>query len=102
MVVVSALLLALVYLYRINRAMMTVPAMAEKLSHRWSRDELAATHERVKENPINLVDQLPPRLTRRYIVVGGSGMKITPAEPRLSCCLWQDRHNMPSHTDRDE
>jgi hypothetical protein len=69
------LLIAVVWLYRINKAIKTVPTMAQKLSHRWSKEEMASTYERVKEKSTSLAGHIPPKLNRRYIVVGGSGMK---------------------------
>ncbi|KAL2261048.1 hypothetical protein VTK26DRAFT_4768 [Humicola hyalothermophila] len=66
---------ALIWLYRINAGMTYVPAEAAKASPvRWTRQQLRDTYERVKRNPVDFFKALPPRLDRRYVVVGGSGL----------------------------
>lgn len=62
------------YLYHVNAAMKRVPDEARKSSpHRWTVDEVQAAYEQTLENPIDITDTLPPKQSRRYIVVGGSG-----------------------------
>lgn len=62
------------YLYRLNKAFATVPKEALAYSpHRWTDDEIRETYERVCREPVDFSTLLPPKLGRRYIVVGGSG-----------------------------
>jgi hypothetical protein len=69
--------LALAWLVRINVAMLTVPEGAREASpRRWTKQELHDTYERVKQKPLDFVKLLPPRLDRRYVVVGGSGKPL--------------------------
>lgn len=69
---------ALIWLYRINAGMKYVPAEAAKASPtRWTRQYMRETYERVKRNPISYLKALPPRLDRRYVIVGGSGEPIS-------------------------
>ncbi|KAL2017707.1 hypothetical protein VTK56DRAFT_1732 [Thermocarpiscus australiensis] len=41
---------------------------------RWTKEEIRGTYERLKGEPLNFLKGLPPRLERRYVVVGGSGL----------------------------
>ncbi|KAK4235519.1 hypothetical protein C8A03DRAFT_46367 [Achaetomium macrosporum] len=71
----GALAIALAWLARINSAMQSVPEEARKLSpRRWTKKDLWDTYDRVKQTPIDFLKLLPPRLERRYVVVGGSGL----------------------------
>lgn len=73
-VTVTTVLLFGVHLYRLNRAMTTIPQQALDYSpHRWTEKEICETYERVCKEPIDFRKFLPPKLERRYIVVGGSG-----------------------------
>ncbi|KAK3341422.1 hypothetical protein B0T25DRAFT_593979 [Lasiosphaeria hispida] len=63
------------WLYRINSAMKYIPEEVAKWApRRWTQHEIRAAYERIKRNPIDFVKDLPPRLDRRYIVIGGAGM----------------------------
>ncbi|KAK3310611.1 uncharacterized protein B0T15DRAFT_43758 [Chaetomium strumarium] len=71
----GALAIVLVWLVRVNSAMHSVPEEVRKLSpRRWTNDELWDTYNRLKQTPIDFRKLLPPRLERRYVVVGGSGL----------------------------
>jgi FlaA1/EpsC-like NDP-sugar epimerase len=73
--IASVTCIALIWLVRINLAMHAVPAEAAKvMSHRWTRKEIQETYERVRKSPVDFSKHLPPRLDRRYVVVGGAGM----------------------------
>lgn len=62
------------YLWLVNEAITTVPDEVLKISpHRWTEEEMKETCERVEKNPIDFAPHLPPKLDRRYVVVGGSG-----------------------------
>ena len=62
------------YLYHVNAAMKRVPEEARRSSpHRWTVDEVQAAYKHSLENPIDITDSLPPKQSRRYVVVGGSG-----------------------------
>ncbi|KAL7619665.1 hypothetical protein AAE478_010206 [Parahypoxylon ruwenzoriense] len=65
----------IVYLFRINQLLSQTPAEVRKLSgSRWTRDQLKETYRKLQERPIDYTDKLPPKLERRYVVTGGSGL----------------------------
>lgn len=45
--------------------------------NRWTEDEIKAAYKRNTENPIDVAKSLPPKQSRRYIVVGGAGMTFS-------------------------
>ncbi|EXF79279.1 3-beta hydroxysteroid dehydrogenase/isomerase [Colletotrichum fioriniae PJ7] len=64
----------LAYLWKINRAMSTIYPEALRVSpDRWTPDKIKRTFERMEKQPIDWTPHLPPKLDRRYIIVGGSG-----------------------------
>ncbi|KAL2257092.1 hypothetical protein VTK26DRAFT_678 [Humicola hyalothermophila] len=73
----SVLLLAL-YLVRLNQLLLKTPDEIKRLaSVRWTKELLLETYERLKSSPIttkSYARNIPPRLERRYIVTGGSGL----------------------------
>lgn len=70
----SLALVAGLYLCHINAAMKRVPEEARKSSpHRWTIDEIKAAFKDSLENPVDVLKSLPPKQSRRYVVVGGSG-----------------------------
>lgn len=76
-VAIGVVIAALFWLYRVNKAMKSTPWEAQQVAApRWAPDELRAAYERVEENPIDFTPHLPPKLPRRYIVVGGSGQQV--------------------------
>lgn len=63
------------YLYLLNRAMENVPEEAWAWRGRpWTDREIRETYERMSSRPIDFAKTLPPKLDRRYIVCGGSGL----------------------------
>jgi hypothetical protein len=73
-IILTSLGVAALYLYHVNSAMKRVPNEARKRSpHRWTVDDVKAAYKKALENPIDITDSLPPKQSRRYIVVGGSG-----------------------------
>jgi hypothetical protein len=73
---VFALLISF-YFWHLNRAMLGVPDEVQKISpHRWTPDEIKATYAKIVKNPIDDTSHLPPKLERRYVVVGGSGENL--------------------------
>lgn len=67
--------IAVLYLWLVNRAIVRVPKEVQKVSpQRWTKREIKETYERVEKNPIDFTPHLPPKLDRRYVVVGSSGM----------------------------
>jgi nucleoside-diphosphate-sugar epimerase len=70
--------LALVYLINLNRLLSITPDEVKKLAgDRWTDGQIKTTYERLRRYPIttaSYASQLPPRLNRRYIVTGGSGL----------------------------
>ncbi|KAL1840814.1 hypothetical protein VTJ49DRAFT_7713 [Mycothermus thermophilus] len=66
------------YLIRLNQLLLGIPHEVAKLSpKRWTRDELVETYHRLKARPItpaSYAARIPPKLERRYIVTGGSGL----------------------------
>jgi hypothetical protein len=75
------------YLLRVNQLLKGTPDEIRKLSgSRWTAAQLKETYERLQKSPINYTDKLPPKLERRYVVVGGSGWyhaAVSTWEPRL-------------------
>ncbi|KIW07487.1 uncharacterized protein PV09_01453 [Verruconis gallopava] len=66
---------ALLYLWLVNKAILRVPKEVREISpRRWTKKEIAETYERIERNPIDFTPHLPPKLDRRYIVVGSSGL----------------------------
>lgn len=73
-IILTSLGVATLYLYHVNSAMKRVPDEARKLSpRRWTVDDVKAAYTKALDNPIDITDSLPPKQSRRYIVVGGSG-----------------------------
>ncbi|KAJ5785568.1 3-beta hydroxysteroid dehydrogenase/isomerase family protein [Penicillium pulvis] len=71
----AALGLAGLYLRHVNTAMKRTPEEALHLSpHRWTIEEVKAAYEKASESPVDVTKSLPPKQTRRYVVVGGSGL----------------------------
>lgn len=55
--------------------MKVVPDEVLKLSpHRFTDQEIRDTYKKVTEKPLDWTPHLPPKLERRYVVVGGSGL----------------------------
>ncbi|KAI1100560.1 NAD(P)-binding protein [Jackrogersella minutella] len=64
-----------IYLFRVNQLLGGTPDEVRKLSgSRWTPAQLKGTYERLQEKPIDYTDKLPPKLQRRYVVTGGSGL----------------------------
>jgi hypothetical protein len=62
------------YLFRLNQLLKGTPEEVRKLSgSRWTAEQLRKTYDRLSAHPVDYIDQLPPKLERRYIVTGGSG-----------------------------
>ncbi|KAJ5948593.1 hypothetical protein N7454_001900 [Penicillium verhagenii] len=71
----AALGLAGLYLRHVNTVMKKTPEEAQNLSpHRWTVEEIQSAYTRASENPVDVTKSLPPKQTRRYVVVGGSGL----------------------------
>ncbi|KAI2602589.1 NAD(P)-binding protein [Hypoxylon sp. NC1633] len=71
----TALLALAIYLVRVNQLLSGTPDEIRKLSgSRWTPNQLKQTFEKLREKPINYTDKLPPKLERRYVVTGGSGL----------------------------
>lgn len=70
--------LALVYLINLNRLLSITPDEVKKLvGDRWTDEQIKKTYEHLHHSPIttaSYASQLPPKLNRRYIVTGGSGL----------------------------
>ncbi|KAI1411958.1 NAD(P)-binding protein [Hypoxylon sp. FL1857] len=65
----------LLYLWRVNQLLSGTPDEVRKLSgSRWTPDQLKETYKRLQEKRIDYTDKLPPKLERRYVVTGGSGL----------------------------
>ena len=63
------------YLYRVNKVLDSRhPAWAKFCSQPWTREDMWEAYEKCKTNPTSLKEHLPPKLSRRYIVFGGSGV----------------------------
>ncbi|KAB5546959.1 hypothetical protein GE09DRAFT_1174829 [Coniochaeta sp. 2T2.1] len=75
---VSSLAFLLLYLFQINRLLSGTPEEVRRLSPtRWTEETLIETYKNLEKSPITTetyAGQLPPKLDRRYIVTGGSGL----------------------------
>ena len=73
-----AVLLVIGYLARLNQVLSSVPDEVAKLSPtRWTTAQVRDAYAAVMANPITPATyrrRIPPRLERRYIVTGGSGL----------------------------
>lgn len=72
------LILLTLYLWNLNRLLTKVPPeVARTIPQKWTHQQLKDTYERLRRNPIlppSYAKNLPHRLSRRYIVTGGSGL----------------------------
>jgi hypothetical protein len=72
------------YLWLINRAIVTVPQEVQRISpHRWTEKEMKETYSRIEEASLDFTPHLPPKLDRRYIVVGSSGKQLQPPSTNI-------------------
>ncbi|KAK3298798.1 uncharacterized protein B0H64DRAFT_386230 [Chaetomium fimeti] len=75
---VTLVILLIAYLARLNQLLLRTPDEIKKLaSTRWKRELLRETYRRLEQHPIetqDYVSRIPPKLERRYIVTGGSGL----------------------------
>ena len=70
----AAVGLAAFYLWHVNSVMKRVPDEAHKLSpRRWTTDEIKSAYQKTLENPVDVTKSIPPKQSRRYVVVGGAG-----------------------------
>ena len=80
LVAAAAIVTGALWLYRINMLMKVVPtAIAEYSPHRWTKEEVKETYAQLSKEPLDFTKLLPPKLERRYVVVGGSGMLQLPS-----------------------
>lgn len=76
----APLVLLALYLWNLNRLLSTTPPeVARTVPQRWTRQQLREVYDRLRREHITTASYaesgcLPPRLTRRYIVTGGSGL----------------------------
>ncbi|TRX96053.1 hypothetical protein FHL15_003195 [Xylaria flabelliformis] len=71
----AATLATLAYLVRVNRLLSGTPEEVTRLAGpRWTPDLLKKTYERLEKHPIDYTNKLPPKLDRRYVITGGSGL----------------------------
>jgi hypothetical protein len=76
--VAAAAVAFVLWLVKINRIMRTTPAEALKISpNRWTKEEIVETYRRIEKSPLDWTPHLPPKVDRRYIVVGGSGLWLS-------------------------
>jgi hypothetical protein len=69
-------------MWRINCAMKAVPNEAQQLSpNRWTVEEINAAYKKNLETPIEMTKHLPPKQSRRYVIVGGTGMLRVISKP---------------------
>ncbi|KAI3325706.1 NAD(P)-binding protein [Xylariaceae sp. AK1471] len=71
----AAAFVVLAYLTRVNQQLSGTPEEVRQLSGaRWTPELLKKTYERLQQHPIDYTHKLPPKLDRRYVVTGGSGL----------------------------
>ena len=72
--------LVLGYLIKLNAAMSSTPSEGQQASpRRWTKAEIRETYAKLDEQPVDFNSHLPPKLDRRYVVVGASGTQVRPA-----------------------
>ncbi|KAK4192828.1 hypothetical protein QBC35DRAFT_483499 [Podospora australis] len=72
---IAVVVIGLIWAYRFNSALKSTPEAARKIGHRyWATQELRDAYEHTKKNPVDFGKHLPPKLERRYVIVGGSGL----------------------------
>ncbi len=72
--VVGAIAVIALWLYRQNTILQAVPKeIAQYAPRRWTRDEIRKTYDGLVQHPLDFKKRLPPKLERRYIIVGGCG-----------------------------
>ncbi|KAI0148587.1 hypothetical protein GGR57DRAFT_235896 [Xylariaceae sp. FL1272] len=65
----------LLYLVRLNSLLSGTPDEVRRLAApKWTPELLKKTYQRLQEHPTDYTDKLPPKLDRRYVVTGGSGL----------------------------
>jgi nucleoside-diphosphate-sugar epimerase len=70
-----SLVAAFLYLRHIERGLQAWPRDAQKLApHRWFDTDIKSAADRVSRQRLDWTPLLPPKLERRYIIVGGSGL----------------------------
>lgn len=73
--VLLVLLLLGLYLYHVNQGMKRIPEEFYKSSaDRWTVEQVQAAYKKSLENPVDVSKSIPPKQSRRYVVVGGAGM----------------------------
>ncbi|GAB1311465.1 hypothetical protein MFIFM68171_01675 [Madurella fahalii] len=75
---VLLVLVLVAYLARLNQLLLSTPDEIRRLNPGgWTKDLLLATYQRLESNPTTTstyAQRIPPKLERRYIVTGGSGL----------------------------
>lgn len=62
------------YLYHVNRAMKQIPEEFHKsASNRWTTEKIREAFQKSLEKPVDVSKSIPPKQSRRYVVVGGAG-----------------------------
>lgn len=73
-VICVAVALVLLYLYRVNSVLaQTPPEAAALFGEELTRERVVEAYKQVKAKRLDWTSRLPPRQTRRYAIVGGSG-----------------------------
>ncbi|KAF2667586.1 NAD(P)-binding protein [Microthyrium microscopicum] len=69
------LVVVLLYFRHVERGLNAFPAEVQALApHRFTDDEIKQTYNSISKTPIDFTPHLPPKLDRRYVIVGGSGL----------------------------
>ncbi|KAL2024230.1 hypothetical protein VTK56DRAFT_9386 [Thermocarpiscus australiensis] len=75
---ITAVLLLVAYLVRLNQLLLGTPDEVKKLTPtRWTKEVILERYQRLEAHPIttrSYAHRIPPKLARRYIVTGGSGL----------------------------
>jgi hypothetical protein len=76
---IGAAAVILIYLWLANHAMCRrMPEAMKYAQEPWTEEEMRRTYEEAQKSPVDFRSFLPPKKNRRYIVVGGSGMCVSP------------------------
>ena len=73
-IIFGVLVLAIAYLWHMNRAISTAPAEATNVTQSpWTAEDFKNAYEKAQDSPVDVKPFLFSKKDRRYIVVGGSG-----------------------------
>ncbi|KAM0330081.1 hypothetical protein ACHAQA_004252 [Verticillium albo-atrum] len=73
---IATLATLLIWAWKVNRGMFVTPpeALKHATDSPWTDEAAKETFKRIEQKPCDWGSHLPPKLDRRYVIVGGSGL----------------------------